>query len=554
MTAFISLIFMFSLVIFLVVNHEITKLENKNINETINAASQMGMSYINEAYIGDYEIINNVLYKGENPLQNNNNLVDKVFQQTGASASIFRTDTRIATTIKDSKGVRVNGTKVSDKVANIVLKQGKDFIGEVSINGSIYVSKYIPIKDKNNKVVGMWFVGVDKSIITKTIQDIDFIILLVTLVIILVAYLAINIFVNRILKNFNKLIASLDIISSGDLTNNCSVNTNDEIKDIADNINKMRDKTKVLISNITNMTDTLKTTSELISCTSEELSASSEQVSTSVSSISQGAALQTGEIEKCVIYTNTLSERIINIEQKSEKTVQDTTNVKNKNTLAIIALEDLREKLHMNTIHSTSVAEGIQDIVQKSKKIGNIVSAINNIAKQTNLLSLNASIEAARAGESGKGFAVVANEVRKLAEDSQKATHEIEVMINEMQASINLAQLGVSKGQSVVDSANTSMLTTENTFKDITISVDNVLVEISSLKDDLTKMITSKEQVVQAIQKISIVSEDSLATTEEVTASSREQVSSLEAIVVSLQEQNQMVKELSLSISAFKIS
>lgn len=554
MTAFISLISVFSIIIFLVVNHQITSLENKNINETINAASQMGMSYINEAYIGDYEIINNKLYKGENPLEGNNNLVDKVLLQTGAAASIIRMDTRIATSIKNSKGVRLTDTKVSDKVAKNVLTDGKDYIGETIINGNTYVSKYIPIRDKTKKVVGMWFVGVDKSIITKTIKNIDLIILLATLVVIIFAYFAINIYVTRIIKNFNKLISSLDTISSGDLTTYCSVNTNDEIENIADNINKMSDKMKMLISNIISTTETLKTTSEIISSTSEEISASSEQVSNAVLSISQGATVQADEIEKCVTYTAILSQRIIDIEQKSEKTVENTTNVKSKNTLGILALEDLREKLHMNTVHSNSVAEGIQNIVEKSRSIGNIVSAINNIAKQTNLLSLNASIEAARAGESGRGFAVVANEVRKLAEDSQHATHEIEEMIKEMQASIKLAQLGVNKGQSVVDSANISMITTESTFKDITSSVDNVLVQISNLKDDLLEMVTSKEQVVEAIQKISMVSEDSLATTEEVTASSREQVSSLEAIVISLQDQNHMIKELATSTSTFKIN
>lgn len=103
MVGFISLICFFSLLIFLMVNIQVIKRENYNYRHLIDISSQMGMKYINEAYFGNYNLVNGKLYKGENPLEGNNSLVEKICEETGTESSIIRLDTRVATTIKDSK-------------------------------------------------------------------------------------------------------------------------------------------------------------------------------------------------------------------------------------------------------------------------------------------------------------------------------------------------------------------------------------------------------------------------------------------------------------------
>lgn len=554
MLAFLSLISIFSLLIFLVVNNQISNIENTNMLQNVKTASQMGMSYINEAYIGDYDINNKKLYKGEYPMESNNNLMDTVYKQTAVGATLYNMDTPVATSIKNEQGKRVLDVKPEANIKKTVLADGKEYLGETTINGHTYIAKYIPLKDKNKNIIGMWFVGIDKAVIAKKIANTDLVILIATLMIILLSIFVINLFVNRILKNVNLLIKNLKIISSGDLTQNCVIDTDDEINDISENINTMRHNMKHLISDILALSLTLKSTSENIAATSEELTASGNEVAAAVNKISFGAENQFKEIESCVTLTNSLSQKISSMEVMAKNTVENSKQVKHKNFMGIEAFENLKNNIEENTKYSKNIYLNMEEVAEKSKSIGDIIYTISSIANQTNLLSLNASIEAAIAGEAGKGFAVVANEVRQLAVSSQLATQEIDKVVKEMQASITKAMNEISAGQTIVDNSNTSMELTKDSFKEITIAVDSILSDISELKFSLDDISNLKTTFVSTMKDISIISELSTATTKEVYSATEEQASSIEAISESIQSQNDKVNILSEYTSNFKIS
>lgn len=144
---------------------------------------------------------------------------------------------------------------------------------------------------------------------------------------------------------------------------------------------------------------------------------------------------------------------------------------------------------------TTFAKNHLEDLLEKSKKIGSITSTIKEIADQTNLLALNAAIEAARAGETGRGFAVVADEVRKLSERTARATEEASQAINDVQLLID-----VNSNQ--INTAQDKALETKSTFEKALNSLMHVAKEMKSIQEIITETAVATEQQSTAIASV----------------------------------------------------
>jgi methyl-accepting chemotaxis protein len=177
------------------------------------------------------------------------------------------------------------------------------------------------------------------------------------------------------------------------------------------------------------------------------------------------------------------------------------------------------------------VAEAIERLSEQARSVGDIVTAVNDIAEQSNLLSVNASIEAAKAGEHGKGFSVVAQEVKTLAEQSKQAVAQVRIILGEIQKASDVAEQAVVQSRDAVEAGRVeSSGAIENTVAELVVA--SKAVEANQLISQTSRQqLAGMEQISQAMRSISDAGSQAASGTREVEREAQE----LKELAISLQ-------------------
>ena len=272
-----------------------------------------------------------------------------------------------------------------------------------------------------------------------------------------------------------------------------------------------------------------------------------DQMNQAIGSVARGVQEQAAAMDKAANITAVLSTAIEQVTGNVNTVVQQSTAAADAARKGTEKVQDTLTGMQIIKTRVGVSAEKVQDMSRQSNQIGSIVTAIEDIASQTNLLALNAAIEAARAGEAGKGFAVVADEVRKLAERTSSATKEIGGLIKSIQKIIAEAVTAMDEGTKEVDRgvviANESGLALSEILK----AAEAVTVQAGEAAAAAGQMTASANEMVAAVDSVSRVVEENTSATEQMSAGSSEVTQSIENIASVSEQNSASVEEVSAS-------
>lgn len=345
-------------------------------------------------------------------------------------------------------------------------------------------------------------------------------------------------------------------IAKGDLTSTLNekfMQKKDEIGSLSRALESMRLDLKETIGSIVTIADNLSANSQELSASSEEISASSQEVSNAIQEVATGAEEQTAQVEDTQQTINQLGTEIKTVSKKNGEMREQAGLVSNEVDKSNKTVVDTSEQIQNVSNNQMKMAESIEGLAVLSDEIGKIVELISGISQQTNLLALNAAIEAARAGEAGRGFSVVADEIRELAEESSRATQEIDDIIQEIQENVAVTTSRMADTNKVVNDSVAAIATTKGNFAEIDGAVSALTKLIAVVVDSAGEMAVRSDEVDTAMSEIAAVSQESSSIAEEVAASSEEQSASTEEIVRASESLANMAQELAEQASKFKL-
>lgn len=518
----------------------------------INSCKSSMMDEINRSVYAGAKFL--VQYYSDGVFDKHYEVIDGL-KEEGIDLTLFQGDKRLYSSIKEN-GSRIEGTKASDEVINIVMKQGKSYTQDnVLIAGSKYSVCYLPIKSvDSNDIIGMAFAGIKQEDVNRDLNNLTIKIISIG-VISAVVLVLVSVFISsRIIRPLIIVTDEICKLSDGDVSINVDCNSNTkEIRALVDSANRLSHMLHSSIEKICDNAGKVRAvtdeTNSIVSTTSDSANSISETI-TEFSKASMIVAESVQEINSNMIMLGNdievISNNVDDLTLKSNEMIKSSEDTEQ-------AMEDAKLKGLQTLDSAATVSNEIKDMNDKISDIRGVIDLIMDVASKTKLLSINASIEAAHAGEKGKGFAVVASNIKELSEQTENSVGTVKQLLESIIEKSASSVCSVELIDTLIRDEVQKIETVSSKTKTLIGDIKNAMKVIENISDKSVTIKSAKDNTVCQIQDLSAVSQQNAASCEEIQANVETIAQSIKSVSKGMNENLISVDSLISTISQYKL-
>lgn len=327
----------------------------------------------------------------------------------------------------------------------------------------------------------------------------------------------------------------------------------DELAELNVSFRQMIDSIRQMIQSISAAGYRVDSMAQDIDRGNETMQAIVQQVTRTTEELSQGSQKIAEDLSETVSVVDRMQQTFQSNLQATTESVHYGNEVLGTVTAGRTVMQEQQRLSEVNRRAMAEMEQTFQELEGSTVRIKEMTAFVSDIAAQTTLLSLNASIEAARAGEAGRGFTVVASEVKKLAEQSEQSVQHIYTAITEITAAMDKVKQSVTNSITLSSEQEAATGQTGQTFSSIGDSVERISLQIRNVAEEMQQSHELSILVQTAIENISAITEQSAASSEEITASAAEQQRSFEEASGKVKELRDISAEMHRQLERFQL-
>lgn len=477
--------------------------------------------------------------------------VTTIKKNLGVECTVFVEDLRISTTLRDSNGKPMVGTRLNNKpIYEQVMLKNSIYRAPNTIGGIHYDTAYWAWKGDTGKNGGMFFIGLPRTEFEAAENRAIFILLGISLVITgLMAFIGFSV-AKAIAIPIKDTTAYATAVADGNLNTKFEIKATGEVGTLAQALKAMVNNLKVKISEAEQKSTEAAEHARKAGVALRDAAAAQKKAELSQSSILEAAANVEGvvlrlssaveQINKQVLQSHHSADRqqsrvressvameemnatVLEVARSSGAAADGAERTRDKSVQGEQIVRDSIAAINRVQEETRTLRIDIDKLGAQAESIGTVMGVINEVADQTNLLALNAAIEAARAGEAGRGFAVVADEVRKLAERTMTATKEVASAITGIQESTRSSIQSVARTEGNLSSATELVGRSGAALTEILHESEKMTDQVRAIATAAEQQASTSEEINRALGEINVASSDTATAMNESTHAVRE--------------------------------